>query len=159
MGKNKNWCTVCLLKHYTLTGKKSQNKKLSESEQSDVLNSDVNSSSDDQVIKKLSKNKSKSSKGAVKHTRSAATSKKDLSVKKASASGQLDHSGSGEDMDRLDQVEERVMASMEHQLTGKDKHKLSTSVRTAKQHKTFGKNKVISESSESSEDDMQLPSV
>ena len=183
MGKNKNWCTVCLLKHYPLTGKKCQNKKLSESEQSDVLNSDVNSSSDDQVIKKLSKTKSKSSKGAVKRTRSATTSKKDLSVKKASASGQLDHSGSGEDMDtapgghqdadlqllilkqlqkvndRLDQVEERVTASTEHQLTGKDKHKLSTSVRTAKQHETFGKNKVISESSESSEDDMQLPSL
>ena len=182
MGKNKNWCTVCLLKHYPPTGKKCQNKKRSDSEHSDVVNSDV--SSDDQVNQDLLSNKkSKASKGAVKRTSTAATSKKDLHVKKALASGQLDLSGSGNDLaatpdahqtsdlqllipkqlqkvnDRLDHVEEQVTASRDHQLTRKDKHKLSTSARLVKKDKTFLKNKVISESSESSEDDMQLPSL
>ena len=104
----------------------------------------------------LSKKKSKASEGAVKRISTTSTSKKDLPVKKASALGQLDHSGSGEDMaatpgahqnsdlqllilkqlqkvnDRLDQVEEQVTTSRDHQLTRKDKHKLSTSARVVK---------------------------
>ena len=106
-----------------------------------------------------------------------------MHVKKALASGQLDLSGSGDDLaaapdahqtsdlpllilkqlqkvnDRLDHVEEQVTASRDHQLTRKDKHKLSTSARVVKKDKTFVKNKVISESSASSKDDMQLPSL
>ena len=182
MGKNKNWCTICLLKHYPPTGKKCQNKSKSDSEHSDVVNSGM--SSDEQVNQDLLlKKKSKASKGAVKRTRTTATGKKDLLVKKAFASGQLDLSGSGDDLvaapdaqqssdlqllilkqlqkvnDRLDHVEEQVTASRDHQPTKKDKHKLSTSARVVKKDKTFVKNKVISESSESSEDDMQLPSL
>ena len=146
------------------------------------MNSGV--SSDEQVNQDLlSKKKSKASKGAVKHTSMTATGKKDLLVKKALASGQLDLSGSGNDLaaapdaqqssdlqllilkqlqkvnDRLDHVEEQVTASRDHQLTRKDKYKLSTSARVVKKDKKFVKNKVISESSESSEDDIQLPSL
>ena len=145
------------MKHYPLTGNKCQNKKLSDSEHSDVVNSAANSSSDGQMNQDLlSKKNSKASKGAVKCTSTKATSNKDLSVKKASASGQLDHNGSGKDMtaapgayqnsdlqllilkqlqkvnDRLDQVEEQVTVSRDHQLTGKDKHKLSTSARVVR---------------------------
>ena len=166
MGKNKNWCTVCLLKHYSPTGKKCQNKNKSDSEQSDVVNSGV--SNDEQVNQDLlSKKKSKASKGAVKRTSTTATGKKDLLVKKALASGQLDLSGSGNDLaaapdaqqssdlqllilkqlqkvnDRLDHVEEQVTASRDHQLTRKDKYKLSTSARVVNKDKTFVKNKVI----------------
>ena len=72
-------------------------KNKSDSEHSDVVNSGV--SSDKKVNQDLlSKKKSKASKGAVKRISTTATGKKDLLVKKALASGQLDLSGSGDDL-------------------------------------------------------------
>ena len=52
-----------------------------------------------------------------------------------------------------------MTASRDHQLTRKDKHKLSTSAGVVKKIRHLLKNKVISESSEPSEHDMQLPSL